>query len=99
MTLATLWIVAHQTPLSMGFSRQDYWSGFQFPSPGHLPHPETKPVSSTLTEGSLPLIHHRSPKINHHQVVFVIHQKRNNSNGIHSDFILSILFFLCLSFL
>ena len=33
----TLWTVAHQVPLSVGFSRQEYWSGFPFPSPGVLP--------------------------------------------------------------
>ena len=35
----TLWTVACQSPLSMGFSRQEYWSGLQFPSPGDLPDP------------------------------------------------------------
>ena len=35
----TPWIAAHQAPLSMGFSRQDYWSGLPFPSAGDLPHP------------------------------------------------------------
>ena len=34
---ATPWPVAHQAPLSMGFSRQEYWSAFPFPSPGDLP--------------------------------------------------------------
>ena len=36
---ATLWTVVHQTPLSKGFSRQEYWSGLSFPSPGDLPDP------------------------------------------------------------
>ena len=36
-TLATPWTVAHQTPLSMGFPRQEYWSGLPSPSPGDLP--------------------------------------------------------------
>ena len=36
---ATPWTVAHQAPLSMGFSRQEYWSGLPFPSPGDLPSP------------------------------------------------------------
>ena len=40
--------VAHQTPLSMGFSRQDYWSGLPFPSPGDLPNPEIKCWSPAL---------------------------------------------------
>ena len=37
--LATPWTAAHQAPLSMGFSRQEYWSGLPFPSPGDLPDP------------------------------------------------------------
>ena len=40
----TPWTIAHQAPLSMGFSRQEYWSGLPFPSPGDLPEPGTKPV-------------------------------------------------------
>ena len=35
----TPWTVAHQAPLSMGFSRQEYWNGLVFPSPGDLPNP------------------------------------------------------------
>ena len=42
---ANTWIVAHQTPLSMGFSRQEYWSGLPFPSPADLPNPGIKPRS------------------------------------------------------
>ena len=45
---ATLWTVAHQTALFMGFSRQEYWSGLPFPSPGDLPQPGIKPMSPTL---------------------------------------------------
>ena len=41
----TLWTVAHQDPLSMGFPRQEYWSELPFPSSGNLPHPGIKPVS------------------------------------------------------
>ena len=40
----TLWTVACQVPLSMGFSRQAYWSGLPFPSPGDLLDPEIEPV-------------------------------------------------------
>ena len=40
-----LWTVAHQALLSMGFSRQEYWSGLPFPSPGDLPNPGMEPVS------------------------------------------------------
>ena len=41
----TLWTVTHQVPLLMGFSRQEYWSGLPFPSPGDLPNPGIEPVS------------------------------------------------------
>ena len=44
---ATLWTVAHQAPLSTGFSRQEYWSGLPSPSPGDLPKPWIKPMSLT----------------------------------------------------
>ena len=45
---ATPWTVAHQAPPSMGFSRQEYWSGLQFPSPGDLPNPGIEPRSPIL---------------------------------------------------
>ena len=45
LTLATLWTIACQVPLSMGFSRQEYWSGLPFPSPGDLPDLGIKPGS------------------------------------------------------
>ena len=41
----TLWAVACQAPLSMGFSRQEHWSGLPCPPPGDLPDPRIKPVS------------------------------------------------------
>ena len=43
---ATLCTLAHQAPLSMGFSRQEHWSGLPFPFPGALPNAEIEPVSS-----------------------------------------------------
>ena len=51
---ATPWTVAHQAPPSMGFSRQEYWSGLPFPSPGDLPDPGIKPRSPTLQADALP---------------------------------------------
>ena len=42
---ATIWTIAHQGPLSMGFSRQEYWSGLSCPPPGDLPNPGIKPES------------------------------------------------------
>ena len=53
-TLATPWTVAHQAPRSMGFSRQGYWSGLPFPSPGNLPDPGIEPRSPALQADSLP---------------------------------------------
>ena len=50
---ATPWTVAHQAPLSMGFSRQEYWSGLPFPSPGDLPEPGIKPRSPALQADAL----------------------------------------------
>ena len=51
---ATLWTVARQAPLSMGFSRQEYWSGLPCPPPGDLPNPGIEPGSPTLQANSLP---------------------------------------------
>ena len=51
---ANPWTVDHQAPLSMGFSRQEYWSGLPFPSPGHLPEPGIEPSSPALPSDSLP---------------------------------------------
>ena len=55
---ATPWTVAHQAPLSMGFSRQEYRSGLPCPPPGDLPDPGIKPMSPAspaLKADSLPL--------------------------------------------
>ena len=62
--------VAHQTPLSLGFSRQEYWSGLPFPSPVDLPDPGIEPTSPALADRCLfvclflfvlPLSHQGSP--------------------------------------
>ena len=50
----TLWTVAHHGPLSMGFSRQEYWSGVPLPSPEELPNPGIEPWSPELQADSLP---------------------------------------------
>ena len=52
--LETLWAIARQVPLSMGFCRQEYWSGLPCPPPGDLPYPGTKHRSLTLQANSLP---------------------------------------------
>ena len=51
----TLWTVASQAPLSMGFSRQEYWSGLPCPPPGDLPNPGIDPESPALQADSLHL--------------------------------------------
>ena len=53
-TLAIPWTVACQAPLSVGFSRQEHWSGLLFPSPGDLPDPGTESRSSSLQADSVP---------------------------------------------
>ena len=47
-TLAMPWTIARQAPLSMGFLKQEYWSGLPFPSPGNLSDPGIKPTSPAL---------------------------------------------------
>ena len=54
LPFATPWTVAHQSPLSMDFSRQKYWSGLPFSSPGDLPNSGIKPRSPALQADSLP---------------------------------------------
>ena len=64
----TPWTVAHEPPLSMGFSRQEYWSGLSCPPPGDLTDPETKPespASPALQANSFPLSHRGSPSSGH----------------------------------
>ena len=62
---ATPWTVVLQAPLSMGLSRQEYWSGLSFPTPGDLSDPGIEPtslVSPALQVDSLPLSHWGSSK-------------------------------------
>ena len=58
---ATLWAVACQDPLSMGFSRREYWSRLLFPNPGVLPDPGIEPTSPALQVNSLLPSHQGSP--------------------------------------
>ena len=56
---ATLWIISHQAPLSMGFCRQEYWSGSPCPFPEDLPDPGIEPtflMSPALAGSSSPLV-------------------------------------------
>ena len=61
-----LWTVAHQAPLSMELSRQEYWSGLSCPPPGHLPYPGIElesSASSALQADSLPLSYQKGHSI------------------------------------
>ena len=60
---ATPWTVAHEAPLSMEFSRQEYWSGLSFPSPEYLLNSGIKPRSPALLADSLSLNHHWTGEI------------------------------------
>ena len=51
--LASPWTVAHQASPSLGFSRQEYWNGLPFPSPGHIPDPGIEPRSPALEADAL----------------------------------------------
>ena len=61
LTLATPWTVAHQAPLSMEFSKQEYWSGLPCPLPGDLLNPGTEPTSPASQADYLPLSHQGRP--------------------------------------
>ena len=63
----TPWTVAQRDPLSMGFSRQEYWSGLQFPPPGDLPDSGIELRSSALQAESLLTEPPGDPKGNHQQ--------------------------------
>ena len=60
---ATLWTLAYRDPPSMGFSRQEYWSGLPFLSPGDLPNPGIEPRSPALQADSLPFVPPGKPTI------------------------------------
>ena len=79
----TLWTVAHQLPLSMGFSRQGYWSGLPFPSPEDLPNPGIKPESPALQVDSLPSELPRKPQITCERGIIILHfeDKETESQG------------------
>ena len=62
---ATPWTVAYQAPPSMKCSRQEYWSGLPFPSPGDLPNPGIEPGSPTLQANALP----SEPPGNGHEII------------------------------
>ena len=66
------WTVAHQDPLSMGFPRQESWTGLPFPSLGDLPHSGIKLASSGLQADSLSLSHQWSPILKYYPVINIL---------------------------
>ena len=67
---ATPWTEAHQAPPSMGFSRQGYWSGLPFPSPGDLPNPGIEPRSPALQADALTSAPPGKPQSNIREIKF-----------------------------
>ena len=68
--LETLWTVARQAPLSMGFFRQEYWTGSPYPPPGDPPNPRIEtmsPLAPALQANSLLLSHQGSPHTCKHE--------------------------------
>ena len=72
---ATPWTVAHEAPPSMGFSRQEYWSGLPFPSPGDLPNPGIKPGSPALQTDALTSEPPGKPRNHYNQHIFPMRNK------------------------
>ena len=65
----TSWAVAHPAPFSMGFPRQEYWSGLSFPTPGDLPDAGIKPVSPALAGGFFTTEPPGKPQKKHTQLI------------------------------
>ena len=68
LTLVIPWTVARQAPLSMGFSKREYWSGLPFPSPGDLPNLGIEPGSPALQADTLPSEPPGKPHICEHKL-------------------------------
>ena len=70
LTLATPWTVTCWAPLFIGFSRQEYWNGLPFPSPGDLPDPGIEPGSPALQADSLPTELQGKPQVKQKYMFF-----------------------------
>ena len=66
LLFVTLWTIARQAPLSVGFSRQDYWSGLTVPPPGDLLDQAIQPKPPALAVDSSPLSHQEAPLVDIH---------------------------------
>ena len=88
----TPWTVAHQAPLSMGFSRQEYWSGLPFLPPEDLFNPGIEPASPSLQADSLPS--EPPGKAIYKYICFMFHVWSFNSLRFFSSFVSLVLLFL-----
>ena len=91
----TPWTVACQAPLSMGFLRQEHWSGLSFLSPGDLPDPGIEPTSLALQVDSSPLRHLTlsSFPVLHTMSLLVIHLKYSSDDTL--SFLSSVFLYHC----
>ena len=97
---ATPWTVAYQAPLSMDFSRQKYWSGSPFPSPGDLPNPGVKPGSPTLQADTLPSEPPGKPgELEEGQFSLARRGREENLSGnrLHKEVAACVCTYVCLS--
>ena len=78
-SFVTLWTIACQAPLSMEFSRQEYWSGLPCPPPGDFSNPGIKPAAPALQVDSLPLSHQGSPRSTWRNIKNIVLHERSQS--------------------
>ena len=83
-SFVTPWTVACQAPLSMGFPRQEYWTGLPFPSPGDLPNPGIKPTFPASQVDSLSLSHWEAYFLVMTYVKFLVQMTKLQS-GLHNN--------------
>ena len=94
LTLVALWTVARQAPRSMGFSRQQYWSGLSFPPPGDLLYPGTEPKSSALEGGYFTAEPPGKPPMSYRiliyfNIVIIMHKHKINIMNYYKFIIIS----------
>ena len=95
--LATLWTLAHQAPLSIGFSRQEYWSGLPWLSLGDLPNPEIELaslMSPALEDGFLPLVPSGNPQAGLDHYIITVLGMSLSYRWLHMILQIFVYFFL-----
>ena len=95
----TPWTVACHAPLSIGFARQEYWSGLPFPSPGDLPDPRIEPVSPTLQADSTDWVIREDREVDEQVLLYmlslIVRRTGNIKNSLgHKN---NFTYFICLS--